>query len=207
MTVTNKAGEPITSIAERKDEIVRCITVIGWSWQKLADRLELRLPGVMAFKNCKRQSLADAHMALPRPMVTFDPEPVPAAPAGLPGGIAGLGPQPGQPDGVQLQPASQIVGNDVVKQIREEIAEQSTTAIVAAISGVYMAAVPGMGPDAMTSEQVAGARWALGELAQSMGVLDLVQDQLRLFTQQRAARAEDNPVVPGRIGADTRQPM
>lgn len=218
--VLDKQGNPLTVASDRRNEIQRCIEIIGWSWGKLGDRIDLKLPSVYAVKNCKRtipdsdlrwlQDLADAVMAHPRPAPQDDPSPVQGAPvvqAGAMLATADLNPAMEHAPSVQHDVAPAPADADIVRRVRDEIAEQSTVAIVSSITSVYMAAVPGVGPDAMTSEQVAGARWALGELAQQMGVLDLVQDQLRAYSAKAAAVEPARGMIGGGVGADTRQPM
>jgi hypothetical protein len=242
--ITDKHGRPLGTLSEKRDEVLRCITAIGWSWQKLADRLEQKLPYALRVNRCKvaladsdmrwLQALADAVEAIPRPEVTTDPEPGAApllgpvapvpewmlaapAPAAAPASPAqaaewGLS-QPFNPNNQERSPApvppAPLGGmtGDMMAQVRAEIAEQSATAVVSAITTVYMAAMPGAGPDAMTTEQVAGARWALGELANAMGLLDLVQDQLQAFNQQRSGQVGGAIGAGVPVSAESRQPL
>jgi hypothetical protein len=211
--VLDKQGNPLVETKDRRDEIQRCIEIIGWGWGRLGDRLEVKLPTAYAIKNCKRpvadsdlrwlQALADAVVALPRPAEFNDPAPVQGAPVVQAGAAVMFGPPAPLPDVVVA--SSPPV--DMVQRVRQEIAEESAVALVASITNVYLAARPGVGPDAMTSEQVAGARWALGELAQSLGVLDLVQDQLRAYQQQAAAEAPRVGVIGATPAPMQREPM
>lgn len=215
--VLDKQGNPLTVTKDRRDEVQRCIEIIGWSWGKLGDRLSIKLPSALGIKNCKRpiadsdlrwlQDLADVMLSHPRPAETNDPEAVQGAPI-VQAGVATspvLHSDTALPSAPDVAPAMPAV--DLVRQVRDEIAEQSTVAIVSSITSVYMSAIPGAGPDGMTSEQVAGARWALGELAQQMGVLDLVQDQLRAYQAKSAIHEQQRAGAIGTVGMDTRQPM
>lgn len=211
--VMDKQGNPLVETKDRRDEMQRCIEIIGWSWGKLGERLGHKLPTAYHIKQCKRgvadsdirwlQALADAHIALPRPAEQNDASPVQAAPMVQAGAVLGAV-QMGNPNlesdiSTENQMGKSILPDlNQVNRLREEIAEQSAVALVASITSVYLTAQPGVGPDAMTVEQVAGARWALGELAQSLGVLDLVQDQLRAYQAKAAAAAP--PLSQGVIG-------
>jgi hypothetical protein len=215
--VLDRQGNPLTETKDRRDEVARCLDVIGWSWTKLGERVLLSQPTVFQVKNCKRpiadsdirwlQDLADAHKALPRPVEQNDPSPVNGAPLVQAGAVlatADLNPATG--NGASLH--QEMPGTNLVQQLREEIAEQSTVALVANITSVYLSAVAGVGPDAMTDEQAKGARWALGELALQLGVLDAVQEQLRAYQAQAAVV----PAAPrigaiGGVSAESRQPM
>lgn len=214
--ILDKEGNPLAETKDRRNEVQRCIDIVGWSWSKLADRLGIKFATSLAIKNCKRpiadsdlrwlQELADVMIAHPRPAEMNDPEPV----AGAPIVQAGAMMMPAEDVAPVAAPVVQQVTAqnppvDLLKEMREELAEQQAVAIVSGITSVYLSAVPGVGPDAMTSEQVAGARWALGELAQQLGVLDLVQDQLRHYQAKIATHEQQQRA--GIIGAAERQPM
>jgi hypothetical protein len=216
VTVLDRQGNPLVINSDRRNEVQRCIEVIGWSWMKLADRLGVKAPTALAIKNCKRpiadsdlrwlQALADAVTALPRPAEVNDPEPVQGAPivqGGMSVATSDLNPAMDQAPSV----SHDMPAGDMVARIREELAEQQAVAIVSTITNLYMHAVPGVGPDALNQDNVAGARWALSEMANALGVLDLVQDQLRSF-QASAAQASPMPVgAIGGVSEATRQPM
>lgn len=224
--VLDKNGTPLVVASDRRNEVQRCLETIGWSWGKLGDRISGTLATAMAIKNCKRQiadsdlrwlqDLADAHIARPRPAESNDPEPVSPAPIVQGGGAIVHAGAVIDPDALKpvvpahhpdTAPRDVAPPADMMQRARDEIAEQSTVAIVSSITSVYLSAVPSPGPDGMTSEQVAGARWALGELAQQMGVLDLVQDQLRHYQAKIATNEQQQR--SGIIGTATaeRQPM
>ena len=197
MTATNAEGVPLVQMAERRDELQRCLEVIGWSWQKWADRTGVKLPNALAQKACKRavfdsdirwvQMLAAAVASYPRPVPADDAV------------------DPSHPV-AQLEPAK------VVREVRigaeqapagvparsEEFAVPvsiGTMEALAAMAELYRDA--GASEGAGDEEQQA-VRWAMGMLAAKLGIeaplRSLVSSGGRVVMQPAPVPSE--PVLP-----------
>jgi hypothetical protein len=170
--VLNKDGNPLVAVHERRDELVRCTAIIGWSWAKVAERLDLTLPGALTIKNCKKgiadsdlrwlQELANAIEHLPRPKIQNDDDNPELARLSVPVQMAGYMPE---------SEAQKAAENAVVITLE---AERDRTAKV--LANVYMAAADLEGA---TMEQQSAARWAIAESAAALGLLPQVQALIR----------------------------
>lgn len=164
--VLDKSGNPLVDVKERRDEITRCLEIIGWSWQRLADRTENTLQGAYRIKGCKitmadsdirwLQSLADAVSALPRPVVGNDP--------GSPG-LERLAAPVTMADEAKAKELAAIMVSDAVEAERDRM--------VRGLVDVYMSA-----NDLEDAEQLA-ARWAISQAAEALGLLPQVKAMLR----------------------------
>lgn len=195
--VIDSNGVPLMTRAERKTEWLRCLQVIGWSQQKFADRTGVKLHTVLAIKSGNRdlpdsdlrwvQQLAAAVAALPRPPIEDDPVPADHPVA-------------------RLEPAARV--EEVTMQtIAAHQAAMPTTAIEIAVPAVFGPAevlreLEAVYRDAGASEgatddQAAGARWAVGALAQRLGLLEALQAMIAAppVSQLRVAAPQPDAAV------------
>lgn len=162
-------------LKQRRDEIVRCKDVIGWSWITVGQRLGLTSAAAFGLKNCKRpisdqdlswlQTVAAAVDALPRP------DPIEEVPMRVSGGVAM---ERGDRDAPN--PASEFPGFD---PIPTEFAET-------VLAQMYV----GLGNAGLTAEQREGASWAISELAAQLGVTAGVAEQIKRRGRVRAEQTQ-----------------
>lgn len=170
--VMDKEGNPLVAVSERRDELMRCTAIIGWSWQKVADRLDMTMAGALQIKNCKvgiadsdlrwLQELAAMMETMPRPAVANDadnPE------------LARLAAPVAMTVGVSEHEAQKMAVESGVLQVQ---AERDRTARV--LADVYVATESLEGT---TPEQQSAARWAVAEIASGLGLLGQVQAILK----------------------------
>jgi hypothetical protein len=170
--VLDKAGNPLVVLSERRDELVRCTTIIGWSWAKVAERLDLTMAGAMTIKNCKTgvsdsdlrwlQELANAVEHLPRPKIENDDDNPELARLSVPVQMAGF---------VPTSEAQNAAEKAAVITLE---AERDRTAKV--LADVYLSAADLEG---LSVEEQNAARWAIGQAAAAIGVLPQVQALIR----------------------------
>jgi hypothetical protein len=180
--VLDKQGNPLLAFEERRDEFVRCMGIIGWTWPKVAERLGITYPGSMAIKNCKRQiadsdlrwlqELADAVAALPRPAIANDPSPD-VARLGAPVTMPGAGMSDEMVARMTASAASKAAG-----------AEQART--VETLAAVYFQAAS----SELGEGELSGVRWAISEMAERLNLVAEVREAVR------AKKPEPEPAAP-----------
>ena len=166
----------------RRDEVVRCMGVLGWSWPVLGQRLEIGgLQGALRIKMCKREisdgdlewlsSLAAAVEAVPRP--------VPAEPAADPQGDEGSAVTEGAVQ--QTAGAMTAMGSTMAAETAAEVEQRVIEAIVAQ----YRSPVAGW--QGWSADEVRAARGALSELLVRLGWLDRAKGLLAASAPKAAA--------------------
>ena len=196
----------LTETGQRRVEVERCKDVIGWSWLKLGERLDLTPSQALAIKSGKRpiadsdldwlQALAEAVDALPRPGPS---DSVVAPPAAM------------VRQGVAAMPGAAVAattwGDVAVLPGPEELSEVMTLDAAASIvAGMYL----GLENAGLTADQREGAQWAIGELAQQFGVTDRVMAQIRRRPAVNVAAPVAMPAVAAQahqMGAIGRVPL
>lgn len=147
----------------RRDEVVRCMGVLGWSWPVLGQRLDIGgLKGALQIKMCKREisdgdlewlsSLAAAAEAVPRlvPVAATEDDGAPML---------------AEPPARQAEPTMVATGSTMAA---ETVAEAEAT-VIAAVVAQYRAPLEGW--DGWSADEVRAARAALSELLARLGWL------------------------------------
>lgn len=194
MAVMNADGVPLVTTAERRDEWLRCLEVIGWSQQKWADRIGEKLHQALATKKGSRpivdsdlrwvQQLAAAVASLPRPPLQND-----AVPVSHP--VAALEPRARVEEvtvdtmktntaGVDtFMSAGQVVmptpvqpPDPTVRSVEMQVPVSPPEVVLKAMADLYQ---DGGGSQGATAEQITAVRWAMSELAGRLGLLDALK--------------------------------
>ena len=165
----------------RRDEVVRCMAVLGWSWPVLSQRISVGvLKGALAIKMCKREisdsdlewlsSLAAAVEATPRPkpVAALQDDEAPAATEGL----------------VQEQREPSEGTTALVEHVEQRVIE--------AIVAQYRSPMEGW--DGWSADEVRAARVSLSELLSRLGWLDRAR-KLLADTATRSAVPAGAPAV------------
>jgi len=193
MAVVNADGAPLVTTAERRDEWLRCLEVIGWSQQKWADRIGEKLHQALATKKGARpiydsdlrwvQQLAAAVASLPRPPLSTDP-----VPASHP--VAALEPrvrvEEVTVDTIKANnPAAGVdaflsAGNVImtptpdptVRTMEVQVPLNPPEVVLKALADVYQ---DGGASQGATPEQITAVRWAMSEIAGKLGLTDALK--------------------------------
>jgi len=184
LVATNNEGHPLMQRQERRDEVRRCLQIIGWSQMQYADRIGLKIAGVAQIMHCKvdvadsdirwLQRLAEAVASIPRPAIANDPDTPEVARLAAPIGAA-----------VTIH-ATEGELNAVAAKTRDVALEETARAI----AEVYRWS----GSTGEVSEhELAGAKWALAKVAESLGIVDRVRVLIRQVPMQQV---EPEP-IPG----------
>lgn len=191
---------------QRRDELVRCKDIIGWSWLTVGQRLALNSSQAFALKACKREisdadldwmrDLADAVAARPRPIAA--PTHGPRLVADLSMGVGPLGFTAAM---VKAERPAVMSDNDLPAELYSDQPHVpdgldgssamyedylSVSGTVNALAEVYAS----LATADMTAEALGGAQWAISDVALKLGVLDQVAARIK------AARAITATVPP-----------
>lgn len=187
---------------QRRDELVRCKDIIGWSWLTVGQRLALNSSQAFALKACKREisdvdldwmrDLADAVAARPRPIAA--PTHGPRMVADLSMGVGPLGftvamahaerhvmsdgDLPAELYGEQPHVPDGLDGSSAMT---EDYLSVSGT--VKAMASVY---VNLSNVEELSDEEREGAKWALSALAEKLGIMEQVAAQIKAERLPRA---------------------
>lgn len=197
MAVTNADGVPLVTTAERRDEWLRCLEVIGWSQQKWADRTGEKLHQALAIKKGSRplydsdlrwvQQLAAAVASFPRPPLATDPVPASHPVAALEprvrveevtvDTIKANSPTTGVDEfmhagRVELPHVLPAASDPTVRSVELQVPISPPEVVLKAMADLYQ---DGGGSQGATPEQITAVRWAMSELAGRLGLLDALK--------------------------------
>jgi hypothetical protein len=163
MPLTNPVGTPLIATKERRDEMVRCIRLIGWTLPMLSERLGQAYTHGARLNQCKAD-LADSDLAwLQELAVLVASKPRPEIVRTFPDEALTVTMAPPVEEWTEAE-----AGTDEEETDMEMVASH--------LADVYLVA---RSDPELTHEQREGAAWAVSEMMERLGVVERCREKVR----------------------------
>lgn len=173
-------GEPAKTVdhemSRRRDEVVRCKEILGWSWDMVAQRFGQKLAWGLRIKTCK-ETLPDSDLEWLQDLA--------ATVAAFPTRAAYAERAQAAQQQVTAREEPLVMQDTAATPAPSENGEPLVSRDQAVIDSLVLVYIEAAQAD--TTPEVTAARWALGRVALELGLLDVVKERIAALPPSVAA--------------------